>query len=80
MTSSLKMLFLINLFVLIMLTSYLIIHIILLQNYNDEILATLNNISGPMLFNRYFCKLFTYSWSLVFNTLDIIASSEFILT
>ncbi|CAD8212474.1 unnamed protein product [Paramecium pentaurelia] len=79
MTDSLKKLAIINIIIMIIIIGYIMAHLIKLQTYTHQTQQTLANINGPTLFNRYFFKIFTYTWSLVFNTLDIIESSNFII-
>ncbi|CAD8127345.1 unnamed protein product [Paramecium sonneborni] len=79
MTDSLKKLAFINILIIIIIIGYIIAHLIKLNFYTNQTQLTLANINGPTLFNRYFFKIFTYTWSLVFNTLDIIESSDFLI-
>ncbi|CAD8162327.1 unnamed protein product [Paramecium octaurelia] len=80
MTNSLRVLVTINIIIMMIVLAYIIAHLLKIQSYNDQTQLTLSNINGPTLFNRYFFKVFTYTWSLVFNTLGIIESSDFLIT
>ncbi|CAK69076.1 unnamed protein product (macronuclear) [Paramecium tetraurelia] len=79
MTDSLKKLAIINILIMVIIIGYIIAHLVKLNTYTEQTQQTLANINGPTLFNRYFFKIFTYTWSLVFNTLEIIESSDFII-
>ncbi|CAD8206676.1 unnamed protein product [Paramecium octaurelia] len=79
LTQSLQALLAINILIVLIITIYIIIHLTNVSSYHDELLQTLINIQAPLLFNRYFFKTFCYIWSLVFNSLNIINSSEYII-
>ncbi|CAD8116246.1 unnamed protein product [Paramecium sonneborni] len=80
MTNSLRILVSINIMIMIIILAFIIAHLLKIEFYNHQTQLTLSNINGPTLFNRYFFKVFTYTWSLVFNSLGIIESSEFLIT
>ncbi|CAD8101568.1 unnamed protein product [Paramecium primaurelia] len=80
LTQSLQALLAINILIVLIIAIYIIIHLTNVSAYHDELLQTLINIQAPLLFNRYFFKTFCYIWSLVFNSLSIIDSSDYIIT
>ncbi|CAD8193890.1 unnamed protein product [Paramecium pentaurelia] len=80
MTNSLRILVTINIIIMMIILAYIVAHLLKISSYNNQTQQTLSNINGPTLFNRYFFKVFTYTWSLVFNSLGIIESSDFLIT
>ncbi|CAK61089.1 unnamed protein product (macronuclear) [Paramecium tetraurelia] len=80
MTNSLRVLVIINIIIILIVSTYIIAHLMMITSYNNQTQLTLSNINGPTLFNRYFFKVFTYTWSLVFNSLGIIESSDYLIT
>lgn len=68
-----------NFAIFFLFVSLIVIHIDVISNNTQTSKNTIRSISGPVKFNRYYCKLFGYAWSLTFNSFELISSSEYII-
>lgn len=80
MIGSLKTITLINIFAALTIGAFIGVHLVIITANNQQTLDTIIDINGPLRFNEYFLRLFSQAWSMVYNALGVIDSSEFMIT